>query len=362
MGDIFKAFEKFLFRDVSFLLGGSVVLASIMYVFDKLPTADLPTFKMFIAAGVAYAVSYCLQDFLTMLRVVRTKAGLPPEWPGTLLYRSFDRRAAVSFEANEYDSAKRWLYEHAPQRFRDDHERIESLKQVGTSLGPCFILAGIIRFFHEPVAVPPFEIAVSIALFVLGIGLWLLGWLKVTQQAQYLIRNFRATHPHALSVVTGPKELFERWFVIPLRLLEHISSGDGGIVAFASSLYIYERYAKSLIDAGGHKADDTAFHAQLSADFGFSSVSAAELFWRVARNGFLHQGMALQAGRGGAPLPPWLMSGDFKLPVEFRDIHGTRVLCIQPWLFRDRVLGLFRDRPDLIAHSKSFPWATIYAA
>jgi hypothetical protein len=122
------------------------------------------------------------------------------------------------------------------------------------------------------------------------------------------------------------------------------------------------RYAKSLIDADGRKADDTAFHAQLAVDFGFSSAADAEQFWHVARNGFLHQGMALQAGRGGASLPPWLMHGDFKLPVEFRDIQGTRVLCIQPWLFRDRVLGLFRDRPDLIAHSKSFPWATIYAA
>jgi hypothetical protein len=36
------------------------------------------------------------------------------------------------------------------------------------------------------------------------------------------------------------------------------------------------------------------------------------------------------------------------------------VMCIQPWLFRDRILGLFRDRPDLIAHSKSFPWSLIY--
>jgi hypothetical protein len=91
-------------------------------------------------------------------------------------------------------------------------------------------------------------------------------------------------------------------FVIPLRLLEHVSSGDGGIVAFASSLYLYERYAKSLIDAAGRKADDAAFHAQLVADFGFSSPSDAEQFCHVARNGFFHQGMALQAGRGGAAL------------------------------------------------------------
>ena len=162
-------------------------------------------------------------------------------------------------------------------------------------------------------------------------------------------------------VQINPKELFERWFVVPLHLLEHVPSGDGAIVAFTSSLYLYERYAKSLIDASKHKADDTAFYAQLVGDFRFSHVNDAKLFWNVARNGFLHQGMAM-VQQHGAELPPWLFSADFKAPVEFLDIRGTRVLCIQPWLFRDRVLGLFRDRPELIAHSKSFPWASIYTS
>jgi hypothetical protein len=157
-------------------------------------------------------------------------------------------------------------------------------------------------------------------------------------------------------------ELFERWFVVPLRHLEQIRSGDGAIIAFTSSLYLYERFARSLLDASGKKADDAAFHSQLVSDFGFSSTSDAELFWHVARNGFLHQGMPLQAGRGAATLPCWRMTAEYQKPVEFCDVHGKRVLCIQPWLFRDRVLGMFRDRPDLIAHSKSFPWASIYAA
>jgi hypothetical protein len=167
-----------------------------------------------------------------------------------------------------------------------------------------------------------------------------------------------------MSASSNPTELFERWFVIPLRLLEHIPSGDGGIVAFASSLYLYERYAKSLIIAAGRKAGKTALYGQLVTDFGFCSPKDAEVFWDVARNGFLHlgMGMALQARRGVAPLPPWVMRGDFKFPVQFRNINGTRVLCIQPWRFRDQVLGLFRDRPELIAHNKSFPWASIYAA
>jgi hypothetical protein len=162
-----------------------------------------------------------------------------------------------------------------------------------------------------------------------------------------------------MTATTDPKELFERWFIIPLRCLEQIPSGDGGIVAFATSLYLYERYAISLIDAAGQKADDDAFHLQLARDFAFSNAADATLFWKVARHGFLHQGMALAQQRGVA-VPLWRMHGDFKVPVEFHDVGGTRVLCIQPWLFRNRVLQLWRDRPELIAHSKSFPWASIY--
>src|SRR6266478_1594033 len=108
-----------------------------------------------------------------------------------------------------------------------------------------------------------------------------------------------------MSASNDPKELFERWFVVPLRLLEHIPSGDGGIVAFANSLYLYERYAKSLIDKDGRRADAAAFHAQFAADFGFAAGSDVEVFWQVARDGFLHQGMALQACRAGTSMPQW---------------------------------------------------------
>jgi hypothetical protein len=162
-----------------------------------------------------------------------------------------------------------------------------------------------------------------------------------------------------MSTSNDPKELFERWFTIPVRLLEQIPSGDGAIVVFATCLYLYERFAKSLLDSSGKKADDSAFYAQLALDFGLTG-NQPQTFWDVARNGFLHQGMPKQSARSADKLPPWTMSGQFTKPVEFREMQGKTVLCIQPWLFRDRVLQLYRDRPELIAQSKSFPWASIF--
>jgi len=192
MSDLFKAFEKFLFRDMSFLLGGSVVVASGMYVFNGLPTGDVLAFEYFIGAGVAYAVGYSVQEVFTLLRIVRTKAGYSPNWLSSSLYHLFDRRRAVQVDPREYQEAKRWLYEQAPQRFRDDHERTEALKQVGTTLGPCFFLSGVILLGKDVLLRLEYESAVSWGFVVLGLVLFLLGWLKVTQQAQYLIARFRA--------------------------------------------------------------------------------------------------------------------------------------------------------------------------
>jgi hypothetical protein len=75
MSDLFKAFEKFLFRDLSFLLGGSVLLGSVMYVFDRLPTGEVPAFKYLIWAGISYTIGYSVQEVFTLLHLVRTKAG-----------------------------------------------------------------------------------------------------------------------------------------------------------------------------------------------------------------------------------------------------------------------------------------------
>lgn len=189
MDNVFKAFEKFLLRDLSFLLGGSVVLASVMYICNKLPNKDTPSFKYFILAGVSYAVGYSIQELFTLPHIVRTKADLPTCWLGRFLYCCFYSCPEEWFNPrNEYLPAKLWLYTRAPQRFRDDHERTESLKQVGTTLGPCFLLAGVALLVKARVK---YECVVSLGLIFAGCFLVLLGWLKVTQQAQELIDLFR---------------------------------------------------------------------------------------------------------------------------------------------------------------------------
>jgi len=192
VNSLVKALTKFFLRDLVYILGGGSIILSLLYVYGKLPAGNLGIITYFIGIGLSYAIGYAVQDVLTLLRLVRTKAGVSPNKFAAYLYRFFERRP-LDFQTvinQQYEDAKRWLYKEAPERFRIDHERTESLKQIGTVLGPCFALAGIVVLFGGSIKTNvPFNVALGVGAILLGIALWCLGWVKVTQQAQYLLKK-----------------------------------------------------------------------------------------------------------------------------------------------------------------------------
>ena len=153
------------------------------------------------------------------------------------------------------------------------------------------------------------------------------------------------------------QELFHRWFIEPLKKLEELPDGDGGFVVLATSCYLYERYARAYLEASGQPANDNNLIRQLEHDFSVNHQTA-EVFWKVIRDGLLHQGMPMQRSQKEKALPRWKFSHKHKAPIEF-DSQGGPLLKVEPWLFRDTVLSLWEARPDLVDMNKSFPWATI---
>ena len=198
VSELLKALQKFLLRDLSFVVGGSAVVVSFLFVYGKLDNLVLSAPILFLGTGLSYVIGYAVQEWATIFRCVRTKAGVKPPRLAKFLFRIFERKPPDWKPQcrNDYKKAKEWLYlTTTPQRYRDDHERTESLKQVGTAVGPNFLLAGIILLIgvisnHLKWYFVPFNVAVMLCLLFLGLGLTLLGWLKVTQQAEYLIENY----------------------------------------------------------------------------------------------------------------------------------------------------------------------------
>ncbi len=195
MSELIKAFEKFLMRDLSFVTGGGAVILSFLYVFNRLPRESTPIVWYVPGVAFAYVLGYAIQDALGLCRIIRMKAGHAPNKFAGWLYKCYDRTSPQPFDKKQYDNGKLWLYTSAPQRFKDDHERTEGLKQVAFAVGPCLLISGIVILARNCSTALPFDRAVSIVLLAVGAVLYILGWLKVTQQAQYVLRHSQKLDP-----------------------------------------------------------------------------------------------------------------------------------------------------------------------
>lgn len=146
---------------------------------------------------------------------------------------------------------------------------------------------------------------------------------------------------------------FRSWYYEPLKTLETMPSGQGGFVAVATACFLYERYAVAILKSQGKKANRAGIVIQLSNDFEVDGETA-EVFWKVIRDGILHQGMPLRSD----DLPIWGFHDAYPaLDLVIND-NGP-FLKVQPWKFTERVLQLWDDHFDMLKKSGAFPWATI---
>ncbi len=117
--------------------------------------------------------------------------------------------------------------------------------------------------------------------------------------------------------MTKDLDCFILWYVEPLHALEAMPLGQGGFIALATACFLYERYVTAALISQGKKTVKVSKINQLSKDFNVDETTA-EVFWKVIRDGMLHQGMPLQ----GKELPPW----------GFHHTYPAMALDIIQWL------------------------------
>lgn len=204
METLIKAFERFLYRDLTFITGGAIEIAAFLHLYCCAPLLpELSGASLFLWAAIAYVLGYVTQEFFTLIRIVRTQAKKPPCGCVLWLFRCWERRSRdwKPLPSREYDAAKLWLFgESAPARLRDEYERIESLKQLGTAIGPCLVVAGSMFFLplvkrggFASIEWDSRESTTALLAFTVGLFLILLGWLQLTRQREFPGRYFRAS-------------------------------------------------------------------------------------------------------------------------------------------------------------------------
>lgn len=153
-------------------------------------------------------------------------------------------------------------------------------------------------------------------------------------------------------------QLFDIWYVQPLRTLERLPGGAGGFIALGTSCFLYERYAKAILEAEGKPASETNLINQFAEDFKTNN-DTAKCFWQEMRHGLLHQGMPKKKDRGNVQLPPWAFENNFPAVELATYLNGGPILLVQPWKIMNRVIELWEAKPDLLEASDDFPWASI---
>ena len=217
MAEVAALFKQFLYRDLAFILGGSIVLLSLAYAFRGcIPSHWLGYWEEFqpastvLIAAAAYVVGYAVQDVGGVLRLTSTGHFQPKrrrEW----LYKRFSRKEwrSINYVAENDREFKFDIHLgclEIPERVIQELERIRSLKVISMCVGGCLLVSALIFllllvFDHsssvtalawlQSIAVPcrapwvPRDWVILTVSAVLAACLICLGWIKGMQEMQF---------------------------------------------------------------------------------------------------------------------------------------------------------------------------------
>src|SRR5215831_5510797 len=148
MSDLVRAIREFLYRDLAFILGGTLVIASIAYSLRHwLPdfASELrnpPVWSLFVFPALAYVVGYAVQDIGGLVGITSTRYLATPNIICRWLYSCFAGAPWTSI-ANVPQGGDVFPFEvrigrlDLPQPVARSLERIVSLKVIGMCVGGC---------------------------------------------------------------------------------------------------------------------------------------------------------------------------------------------------------------------------------
>jgi hypothetical protein len=207
MNDLVSLFRNFIYRDLAFILGGSIVLVSTLHAFGiSLHNLQDQAYTLFLLAVLAYVVGYSVQDFGAVLFpwLIFTGYVLEPHDFWQRPYRRFTGSTSwrrLTF-ADSQEKAIQFVIGMErlaiPKATLRDLERIRSLKVISMCVGACSLLSAIIFLitfldtflttFLIKWAFSLFtfvDLIAVVLLIVFGLALICLGWVKALQEMQF---------------------------------------------------------------------------------------------------------------------------------------------------------------------------------
>jgi hypothetical protein len=198
MNDLIQLFRNFIYRDLAFLLGGSVVIGSILYALHKCLSVHLvgtlqdKPYLLFLLALLAYVVGYAVQDFgaFFLFRPTFTGYVFEPNRFWKFLYRRFTGSSwtALTFAHGPQDALQFTIHMDRlgiPKATLRKLERILSLKVISMCVGGCSALSALFLFVTLMCNFAAVNVVAAILFLILGGALISLGWVKALQEMQF---------------------------------------------------------------------------------------------------------------------------------------------------------------------------------
>jgi len=175
--------SDFIVRDLSYIVGGGIVLASFLYRFDRLPDKDTPLAFYVLAAGLAYVVGNTLQDVFSILRLVSTahvtKLWRPLKW----CYERFTAEKwndIESFDPSKVRQALRSKKDNN-QAWAASYERSISGLILAATMTPCALISSVIIWSQWYMCQNEFDFWLAVTSLVLSVGLFALARIRAAQ-------------------------------------------------------------------------------------------------------------------------------------------------------------------------------------
>ena len=202
MAEMIKEFKKFILRDLSYMAGGSLVFFCFL-ISNNMESKFLNYYEkenflylFLVVLIVCYFCGYAIQEASTIIGLSQTKVKkiengdwrliIYSKFLGTNIKEIENERKLVKNEKQAYIDAKNWLDNSNEMTKKEQFERIQTLKNYGTALGPSFLLSSffitysefkikILDFFaYKPFADACFEIHLFLSFIVLFIFYYLI--------------------------------------------------------------------------------------------------------------------------------------------------------------------------------------------
>ncbi len=177
-----KSIRDFIGRDVVYIVGGSILLTSILYRFNRLPNNDTHLAFYLLGLGIAYVVGYAMQDLFSIVGIVTTSQVTDPCSLHRWAYKRFENKPWEKLPVDKFDNVGSALNKYLDSEIaRAHYERTITHLTVGASIGPCMLLSSLMVFWRWYAFREQFDLVASILSLLLSGGLVLLSWIKAMQ-------------------------------------------------------------------------------------------------------------------------------------------------------------------------------------